>query len=126
LRAVIAQRLCRLLCTSCKVKHQATPQERAWLTIAGGEEGARIPLQTALGCGQCGGAGFRGRSGVYEMFVMDDATTRATIDGAGAAFLASARTSMRGQTLMDHALALVSSGTTSVAEAMTVVSMAED
>ena len=126
LRAVIAQRLCRLLCTSCKVEHHATPQERAWLTLAAGDEGARIPLQHAAGCVQCGGTGYRGRSGIYEMFVMDDATTRATIDGAGAAFLVAAKASMRGHTLMDHALALVKAGATSVAEAMTVVSMGED
>jgi MSHA biogenesis protein MshE len=126
LRAVVAQRLCRLNCKSCSRVYPTTVQERAWLTVVGGEEGARIPVNRGPGCTQCGGTGYRERTGLYEMFVMDEALTKATIEGGGSSFLAAARESMRGDSLVDHAYALVREGRTSVAEAMRVASTGED
>ena len=126
LRTVVAQRLCRLNCKNCSREYPTTPQERAWLTSVGSDEGARIPVQRGPGCTQCAGTGYRERTGLYEMFVMDEALTQATLDGGGASFLAAARASMAGQTLADHAFALVREGRTSVVEAMRVASAGED
>jgi MSHA biogenesis protein MshE len=126
LRAVVAQRLCRLLCQNCKQEHTATPQERAWLSLVGGEAAAAMTVYRGEGCKQCSSTGYRGRTGIYELFEMDEAATKATIDGEGTAFFNAARESMKGSTLADHALALVRGGQTSVAEAMSVVSVAED
>ena len=126
LRAVVAQRLCRLNCLSCNRPYPVAPHERAWLTLVAGEEGANTPVQRGPGCSDCSGSGYRGRTGLYELFVMDEATTQATINGAGAAFLAAARAGMRGHTIADHAFALVRDGLTSVAEAMSVATARED
>jgi MSHA biogenesis protein MshE len=126
LRAVVAQRLCRLNCKSCSREYPTTVQERVWLTEVGGEEGARISVRRGPGCMQCGGTGYRNRTGLYEIFVMDETLTTLTLDGGGAQFLAAARASMAGQTLPDHAFALVRGGLTSVAEAMRVVGSGED
>ncbi len=126
LRAVVAQRLCRLNCISCSRPYPVTPQEKVWLRMAGGENAVNTAVQRGPGCMDCAGSGYRGRTGLYEIFVMDDATTQATIDGEGAAFLAAARTSMRGQTIADHAFALVRDGLTSVGEAMSVATHRED
>ncbi len=126
LRAVVAQRLCRLICQNCRHEHEASPQERAWLSLVGGEAATNLVSYHGEGCKQCGGTGFRGRTGIYELFEMDEAATKATIDGEGAAFFNAARSSMKGCTLADHALSLVRDGQTSVAEAMSVVSVAED
>ncbi len=126
LRAVVAQRLCRLICKSCSQEATTTVQERAWLTFAGGEEATWIPTRRGAGCSHCSGTGYRERTGLYEMFVMDDSLTQAAIAGSGAPLLAAARASMRGHTLTDHALALVWEGRTSVAEAMHVTSAGED
>ena len=126
LRAVVAQRLCRLNCESCSRPYPTTIQERAWLTVVGGDEGARMVVKCGPGCAHCGGTGYRERTGLYEMFVMDESLTQATLDGGGAPFLAAARATMAGQTLADHAFALVRDGRTSVAEAMRVASARED
>lgn len=125
LRAVVAQRLCRLNCKSCNQEVPTTVQERAWLTLVGGEEAARLKAHRGAGCSHCSGTGYRERTGLYEMFVMDDGLTQAAIAGGGAPLLAAARATMRGHTLADHALALVREGRTSVAEAMSITS-AED
>ena len=119
LRAVVAQRLLRLNCRSCSAEYSPTPQERAWLRAVGGAEGSAMQVKRGAGCAACGGTGFRERTGIYEMFVMDELPAQAA--GAGApALLAAARESMRGQTLADHAYRLVWEGRTSVAEAMQV------
>lgn len=126
LRAVVAQRLCRLNCEGCSQAHEPSAQERAWLALAGGEEGARIPVRRGKGCTLCNNTGYRGRSGIYEIFVMDEALIQAAMVGGGAPLLAAARASMQGHTLMAHAYALVKEGRTSVDEAMHVVSAGED
>jgi MSHA biogenesis protein MshE len=105
LRAVVAQRLVRLNCASCAAAYEPSPQERAWLSLVGGEAGARIPVRRGAGCAYCGGTGFRERTGLYEMFVMDAAVVHAAVSGSAADLLAAARASMRGATLADHAFA---------------------
>ncbi len=126
LRAVLAQRLCRLNCKGCSSGHAPTVQESAWLRLSGGEAATAMMVQSGKGCSQCAGTGYRGRTGLYEMFVMDDALAKAAIDGEGAAFLTAAYGKMRGHTLADHAFALVREGRTSVAEAMRVATPAEE
>jgi len=126
LRAVLAQRLCRINCASCSKPAATTVQERAWLSLVGGAQAAGIEARAGAGCAHCGGTGFRERTGIYEMFAMDDKLTQAAISGGGAPLLDAARASMRGHTLADHALALVREGRTSVAEAMRVASVGED
>jgi len=123
---VVAQRLCRLNCTTCNREVETTVQERAWLTLAGGEEAGRMTTRRGAGCSHCNGTGYRDRTGLYEMFVMDDALAQAAIGGGGAPLLAAARASMRGQTLTDHALDLVREGRTSVAEVMHVTNLGEE
>lgn len=126
LRAVIAQRLCRLNCGTCSAEHHPTGEERAWLTLVGGERAARITVRQGTGCAYCAGTGYHDRTGLYEMFVMDEALVQAAIVGGAAKLLAAARESMRGRTLADHAFTLVSEGRTSVAEAMRVAGAGED
>ena len=126
LRAVVAQRLCRLNCRSCSRPYPPTAQERAWLTLVAREAGAAIPARAGPGCSHCGGTGYHGRTGVYEMLVMDDSLIQTAIASGTEAFLFASRDSMRGHTLADHALTLVKEGRTSVAEAMRVTSVGED
>ena len=126
LRAVVAQRLARLNCRSCSRPYPATPQERAWLALVGGEAGAALPVRAGPGCSHCGGTGFHGRTGVYEMLAIDESLIQVAIASGTEALLAASRESMRGHTLADHALSLVRDGRTSVAEAMRVASTGED
>jgi general secretion pathway protein E len=68
LRAVIAQRLVRQLCERCKsprVLTQADLAEDPRLVTFGFRAGE--VLQEPCGCERCGGAGYRGRLGVFEL-----------------------------------------------------------
>ncbi len=126
LRAVVAQRLLRLNCESCNEPHQMSPQERAWLTQIGGELKAGLDVYQGRGCAHCNHTGYRDRTGIYEMFVMDNELVEATVHSEPALFMATAGERMRGRTISDHALVLVRSGRASVAEAMRVSNTTED
>jgi general secretion pathway protein E len=73
LRAVVAQRLVRILCDRCKVPHRLTSEDVAKdprFSVIGFKAGEVI--HEAGGCERCGGTGYRGRNGVFELLEMTD------------------------------------------------------
>ncbi len=70
LKAVIAQRLVRRLCTECHVpmRLQDIPHELQWLF----KDRDLSNLRGPLGCAACRGTGFRGRISIAEIFVIDN------------------------------------------------------
>lgn len=66
---VMAQRLVRLICENCKESYEPS---KALLTKWGlsGKEG--ITLYRGKGCDSCAGTGYHGRSGIFEVMVVDD------------------------------------------------------
>jgi general secretion pathway protein E len=73
LRAVVAQRLVRQLCERCKTPKalvEADFAEDPRLAELGFRAGER--LQSPCGCERCGGTGYRGRLGVFEVLEMTD------------------------------------------------------
>ncbi|MBL8314583.1 MAG: Flp pilus assembly complex ATPase component TadA [Rubrivivax sp.] len=83
---VIAQRLVRNLCPRCKEPYQP---EASWLQSTGMHRhlAPGAPLYRAVGCPECRGTGYRGRSGLYELLVVDDTLRRAIMEGADATAL---------------------------------------
>ncbi|SDG76826.1 general secretion pathway protein E [Pseudomonas benzenivorans] len=69
LLGVLAQRLVRVLCPSCKEAYQADAAECALLGVSPGQAPT---LYHARGCGECHQQGYRGRTGIYELVVFDD------------------------------------------------------
>ena len=73
LRAVIAQRLVRQLCDRCKTKRYLTPADLAAdprFDALGFKVGETI--YEPKGCERCGGTGYRGRVGVFEVLKIDE------------------------------------------------------
>lgn len=69
---ILAQRLVRKLCPHCKVPYPALPEvieEKGLKRFA--PEG-EVLLYRAVGCGACGGIGYRGRLAIIEFLVMSD------------------------------------------------------
>lgn len=69
LNGVVVQRLVRRLCPHCSGQREATPRERRWLESLRLDASA---LPRPVGCPQCGGAGYRGRSVIAEVHAIDD------------------------------------------------------
>lgn len=69
--AVLAQRLVRKLCMNCRVQ---------------GDDGLWQPV----GCNQCEGSGYKGRLGIYELMVLNDAIRELVIENKDATVIAAA------------------------------------
>jgi type II secretory ATPase GspE/PulE/Tfp pilus assembly ATPase PilB-like protein len=74
---ILAQRLIRTLCGSCKEPYQANEDDIAFLKRQYGAEyfdelelGENITLHRAKGCDNCGDTGYKGRTGVHELLSM--------------------------------------------------------
>jgi len=72
LNGIIAQRLVRRICESCKESVELSPGQRAWLNAQIGSEHHKLDkLARGRGCNHCLFTGYRGRIGVYELLEMD-------------------------------------------------------
>ena len=83
LRAVVAQRLVRRLCPSCRKPVQA---QGSVSSLLGFDAGAIV--YEAVGCDECSGSGFKGRIGVFEAIRIDDTIRRLINDGGDESIIA--------------------------------------
>jgi general secretion pathway protein E len=124
LRAVIAQRLVRILCDRCRKKRMLTGHDVASdpryvaLGIAVGET-----VNEPAGCERCGGTGYRGRTGIFEVLEMSDALRDFIGSGSGAHSIDDAARRGGMTTMVDDAVAKCRAGITSIAEVLRVATV---
>jgi MSHA biogenesis protein MshE len=126
LQVVLAQRLVRVICESCTEPYALRPNEHEFLRFELGEGVDQHAYMHGRGCSRCNGTGYQGRIGVYEMLEMNEHLVDAISHHDPAHFVKTARQQMAGETLRRHAVALVTAGKTSVAEAMRISNQFED
>ncbi len=80
---VAAQRLVRRICVDCKAPAHYTREEIA--SLGGNLEG--VTLYKGAGCDNCGGSGYRGRQGLYEVMALSPEIRRMILRGASVADL---------------------------------------
>ncbi|KXU37434.1 type II secretion system protein E [Cephaloticoccus capnophilus] len=86
LRGVLAQRLVRKLCPDCAQAHTPSAAELSLLGI--GEKEARgATFRRAAGCPKCHHTGYRGRTGIFELLLIDEAMQQLVHAGASASKL---------------------------------------
>jgi len=71
LRAVMAQRLVRRVCSNCRQPADLTDKEVHALQLEP-KQLINAPVMRGTGCEQCRGSGYHGRIGIFEIFVLDD------------------------------------------------------
>ena len=125
LRAVIAQRLVRQLCERCKAPQDAAADadfaEDPRLAALGFRCGEM--LQGPCGCERCGGTGYRGRLGVFEVLELSDEIRE--LIGEKTDGLKIDQTAIRAgmTTMLDDGVAKCRAGLTSPAELLRVTTM---
>ena len=77
---VLAQRLVRQLCHRCKQPHTATAAD---CEVLGVNPTAPPTIYTPAGCDQCNQSGYRGRSGIFELLVVDQTMQTMIHEGRG-------------------------------------------
>ncbi|WP_371324844.1 GspE/PulE family protein [Dechloromonas sp. ZY10] len=126
LQLVMAQRLVRVVCESCRQPHAPTPTEHAWLLDALKGYKNEPRAFKGVGCEQCNMTGYQGRTGVYEFLEMTTDIVDALNDPDPNRYVQVARRQMVGNTLRDDALRLVMTGRTTVDEAMRITGQVDD
>ncbi|KCZ48873.1 GspE/PulE family protein [Hyphomonas pacifica] len=116
LRAVMAQRLVRRLCPSCKSERPATAVELEGLGFDPQQE---MMVAEPQGCFSCGNTGFDGRIGIYELLVVDQQIRQLLGEEASEDKIEQAAFSEHDQ-LLENARRYVVSGETSPAEVLRV------
>ncbi|PKM06905.1 MAG: MSHA biogenesis protein MshE [Gammaproteobacteria bacterium HGW-Gammaproteobacteria-4] len=120
MRALIAQRLIRRVCTICAEPVDASAQDAIWLQ-AMGRNPTDMELKVGAGCGHCNHTGYSGRIGVYEYLEPNPAMLTALRNGNLDAFAAASRSSAHMYSLMDGALDYAAAGVTTLEEVRRVV-----
>ncbi|MFU8891928.1 MAG: GspE/PulE family protein [Anaerosomatales bacterium] len=116
---VLAQRLARRLCPSCKEEYAPKPQT----LIDAGFPADNLPerIFKAVGCKKCGGTGYLGRLGVHEVLLVSEEIGRLAVAGATAEEIKRTAVAEGMLTLKQDGLEKVRMGTTSVEEILRVI-----
>ncbi len=69
LEGVLAQRLLRRICPACRAPYRSPAPD---LEALGIEAAADTPLFRGRGCDECRGTGYRGRTAIYELFIITE------------------------------------------------------
>ncbi|HET9403621.1 MAG TPA: GspE/PulE family protein [Burkholderiales bacterium] len=110
---IIAQRLVRVLCSHCKEAYAPSREERQLLGIAGDQVSY---LHRSVGCKQCDNKGFKGRTTVMEILVMDGDLDELVARRATAKELRLAAFGKGYRSLAEEGLQRVVEGSTSLVE----------
>ena len=111
---ILAQRLVRRICATCKKDLAAPPAARPLFA-----EPPKV-LYRGVGCKDCRGTGFRGRVGIYEMVVMTDELRQLVIERASEVQILEAARRQGMKSLREECLAKVAAGDTTLEEAVRV------
>jgi general secretion pathway protein E len=115
LLGVLAQRLVRTICPSCREAIVPDPATMSELGLAGDQV-----LYHGKGCAKCFRSGFRGRTGIFELLLMDQNIRQLLTSGADAVTVRQAAVQNGMRTLYEDGIRKVVSGITTLSEVMRV------
>ncbi len=115
LEGIIAQRLCRRICTQCKTPYDPSEQELYELELtAASTEGRQFYY--GKGCKNCNGTGYKGRVATFEMMIMNDRLRDMIMNSASTAELRNASREDGMRTLRDSGLLHIYDGVSTIEE----------
>ena len=123
LNGVVAQRLCRMICSGCRTKYY--PAEHV-LEDAQIEEYAGRAFMKGGGCQRCHNSGFAGRVGVYEVMEVSPALRRMIHRGAATHELRDKVREQGGLSLREEGVAIALQGKSSLEEVLRVTQNDQD
>ena len=118
MRAAIAQRLVRKLCPKCKAPTELSDYELQTLGLEASQMASAQPMKP-VGCEACRGRGFKGRMGIFEMFVIDDEVRHMINNNASTIALRQRARELGMRTLREDGVRKVLSGLTTAEEVIT-------
>ncbi len=126
LKAIVAQRLVRKICTSCVTDHQPNANEQQLVSLLSHGKPLNVQFRAGSGCPHCHNTGYRGRIGVFEMLEINGAMAEALRDNDISAFSRAATHSPHFKPLSDAAFEFAVQGVTTLEEVMRISAQVED
>jgi general secretion pathway protein E/type IV pilus assembly protein PilB len=114
-RAIMAQRLVRRVCKKCAEPRQPTEAEIRQLNLDP-EQLATAKFMAGRGCAECANTGYRGRMGIFEIFVVDDEARKLIYEKVPASVLRNRAREMGMRTLREDGIRKVLAGLTTPEE----------
>jgi len=116
-RGILAQRLVRVICPECK-EGDSSMADREALSALG--IGSDVPLYLGKGCEKCAFTGFYGRTGIYELLIVNDEMRKLILKGADANLLREAAIRLGMKTLLQSGTEKIRAGITTLNEVLRV------
>ena len=115
INAVVAQRLVRVVCDSCRETYRPNPVELERIGIAPDRLKDGV-VYRGRGCDDCLNTGYRGRTGIHEFLIMDDEIKKMILETADATMLRNHARPQGMKTLLEDGAEKVILGQTTIEE----------
>lgn len=129
INVILGQRLVRLLCEECKAAYEASAEESSLIenVMKNHPHPIEVPnpltLYRPAGCSQCGSTGFKGRAGIFEAVVMDEAVEEVVLRDPREHIIAEAAKPQGVPTMIEDGIEKVITGATSIRELERVIEL---
>jgi general secretion pathway protein E/type IV pilus assembly protein PilB len=118
-RAIMAQRLVRRICPKCKEPHTPSDYEIKALKLDP-DELRKVTIYHGRGCGDCSKTGYRGRTGIYEMFTVDEEVRRLIYEKVPSNVLRASARELGMRTLREDGVRKIMAGITTTEEVISI------
>jgi len=115
IEGIIAQRLIRRICTSCKTQFEPSETQLMELKLTPDDVKGK-KFHYGKGCSRCNGTGYRGRIGIFEIMVFSDEIRDLIMKQASTSVLRAAGQKVGMRLLRDNGLAAIYDGITTIDE----------
>jgi len=119
-QGVLAQRLVRTICPSCRTGYKPSDEEAELLSLKTSGPGEKVEIYKGKGCPACSDTGFKGRIGIFELLTMTDAMREMVLNNASSTQIAQKAREMGMRSLKDDGLEKVRRGYTTIQEVLRV------
>jgi general secretion pathway protein E len=116
-RGILAQRLVRVICPSCKEVDPSVANKEELVKFGISTD---IPLYRGKGCDQCASTGYYGRFGIFELLVVNDDIQRLILKGSDANQLRQMARQNGMRTLLEDGVEKIKAGVTTISEVLRV------
>ncbi len=126
---IMGQRLIRLLCEDCKAGYAPNERDAKLIQFIMQNHPHPVPVPDPLliykpvGCEKCGQSGFKGRAGIFEGVVVDEAVEEAVISDPREHVILAAAKPQGIPTMIEDGIEKVIKGTTSMSELQRVIEL---
>ena len=118
-RAIMAQRLVRRVCKQCAAPYTPSPEEIRILNLSD-DYIEHSTLMKGRGCANCGYTGYKGRMGIYEIFLLGEEIQNLIYEKKTASVIREAARKSGMRTLREDGLRKAAAGTTTLEEVLNI------